>query len=85
MQRALVGCCVGGICGVIALAVYGAWGGYTHADEWYPAPAPAPWDAAVRSAFAAVAYFWWAAFTVGGVIGGLAGLGSWVVRPRRRM
>jgi hypothetical protein len=83
MRRALVGVCVGAACGVVALAACGAWGGYTHADEWYAAPAPPPGEAAVRSAFALVAYFWWAAFAVGGVIGGLAGLGSWFVRPRR--
>ena len=84
MRRALVGFCAGGLCAVIALAVWAAWGGYKHADEWYAAPAPPPREAAVRSAFSVVAYFWWVAFAAGGFIGGLAGLGSWAVQPRRR-
>jgi hypothetical protein len=85
MKRALIGACIGAVCGVIALAMCGAWGGYHHADEWYAAPAPPPAEAAVRSAGFLVAYFWWAAFMVGGLIGGLAALGSWAVRPRRRV
>ncbi len=82
MKRTLVGCCVGAVCGGIALAACGAWGGYTHSDEWYAAPAPAPVDAAVRSASFSLTYWWWLAGAVGGVIGGLAGMGSWLVRPR---
>jgi len=84
MKRALIGACIGGACGVVALAVCGARGGYHHADEWYAAPAPPPGEAAVRSAVFMVAYFWWAAVPVGAAIGGLAALGSWVVGPRRR-
>ena len=37
------------------------------------------------AAFVAIlitAYFWWLTGTVGGVIGGLAAFGSWLVRPR---
>jgi hypothetical protein len=30
MRRVLVGVCVGAVCGVLALAGCGAWGGYTH-------------------------------------------------------
>jgi hypothetical protein len=82
MRRVLVGVCVGAVCGVLALAGFGAWGGYTHGHEWVAAPAPLPEEDAVRWAFVFVAYAWWLAGGVGGVIGGLAGLGSWLVRPR---
>jgi hypothetical protein len=82
MKRTLVGVCVGGVCGVLALAGFGAWGGYTHGHEWVAGPAPPPEEAALRWAFVFVAYYWWFAVVVGGVIGGLAGLGSWLVRPR---
>jgi hypothetical protein len=82
MRRALVGVGVGAICGVLVLAGFGAWGGYNHAHEWVTGPAPQPVAAAIKWAILAVAYFWWLAALIGGVIGGLAGLGSWLVRPR---
>jgi hypothetical protein len=83
MRRTLIGACVGAICGILALTVAGAWGGYNHADEWNAAPAPPPAKAAIWTAFVFVAYYWWLAAGVGGFIGGLAAFGSWLVRPRR--
>jgi hypothetical protein len=83
MRRALIGAIVGTACGVLALAVWGAWGGYTHGGEWVARPAiPPGWEAAAMGAFVFTAYYWWLFGAVGAVIGGLAGLGSWVVRPR---
>jgi hypothetical protein len=82
MRRTLVGACIGAVCGVFALAGSGAWGGYTHGADWVAAPAPPPAESAVLWAFRFLAYFWWLAAGVGGVIGGLAGLGSWLVRPK---
>jgi hypothetical protein len=82
MRRTLVGVCVGAICGELALAGCGAWSGYTHGHEWVAGPALPPGEAAARWAFVFVAYYWWLAGAVGGFIGGLAGLGSWLVRPR---
>jgi hypothetical protein len=82
MRRTLIGCCVGVVGGVIALAACGAWEGYAHGHEWVAGPAPPPWQAAFRWAFVFVAYYWWLAGAVGGLIGGLAGLGSWLARPK---
>lgn len=85
MRRTMVGFCVGAVSGLLALAAGGAWGGYTHGHEWVASPAPPPAVAALRFAFVFVAYYWWLAVAVGGLVGGLAGLGSWLVRPRTRV
>jgi hypothetical protein len=83
MRRALIGAGVGMVCGVLALAGFGAWAGYTHGGEWIgPVGRPPGWEAAGMGAVVSTAYFWWLAGTVGGTIGGLAGMGSWLVRPR---
>jgi hypothetical protein len=83
MRRTLVGAGIGAVCGVLALAGFGAWAGYTHGGEWVlRARLPPGWEAAATGAFVYTAYYWWLAGAVGGVIGGLAGLGSWLVRPR---
>jgi hypothetical protein len=83
MNRAMIGACVGAACGLVALAGFGAWGGYTHGGEWVGRRGlPAGWGAAAAGAFALTAYYWWLAGAVGGAIGGLAGLGSWLARPR---
>ena len=83
MRRALIGACVGVACGVLALAGFGAWAGYMHGGEWVGPPGRPPgWVAAGTGAFVYAAYYWWLAGAVGGVIGGLAGLGSWLARPR---
>jgi hypothetical protein len=81
MQRTFVGFCVGAVGGVVALAAWGAWGGYAHGHEWVAAPAGVPGRAAVRWALVFVAYCWWLAGAIGGCIGALAGLGSWLARP----
>jgi hypothetical protein len=83
MRRTLIGACVGAVCAVLALAALGAWAGFTHGGEWVGrAGMPPGWAAAATGAFVYTAYYGWLAGTVGGVIGGLAGLGSWLVRPR---
>ena len=54
--------------------------------KWCRAAIPslsAAFGVAVESAITMLVFFWWAAFVIGGVIGGLAGFGSWLVRPRR--
>jgi hypothetical protein len=83
MIRAVIGACVGGCCGVVALAALG--GVYGYLDGWNRIPPGL--DAAWTGAFVAAAYFWWLAFALGAVIGGLAGLGSalvgqWIHRKR---
>lgn len=75
MIRALIGACVGGFCGVVALAALGAALGYH--EGWNQQP-PGP-SAAWTGAFVAAAYYWWLAFGLGAVIGGAAGLGSALV------
>jgi hypothetical protein len=82
MRRAIVGACIGAVCGVLVLAGFGAWGGYMHGAEWVAAPAPPPAESAVRWAFVFTAYYWWLAGAFGGMIGGLAGLGSWLLRAK---
>jgi len=81
MRRAMIGAGVGATCGVFVLAVFGAWAGYT---SGLGTRLPPGWEAAMTEAFVYTAYFWWLVATVGGVIGGLAGLGSWLVRRNRR-
>ncbi len=81
MTRAVIGAAVGFCAGLLGLALYGAWDGYTNGG-WTRRDLPPGWQAAVSEAFVFVAYFWWLAGGVGAVIGGLAGLGSWLVRPR---
>lgn len=83
MRRALIGACIGAACGVLALAGFGAWGGYKYGGEWFGRIAiPPGWYAAAMGAFVFTAFYWWLVAAVGGFIGGAAGLGSWLVRPR---
>jgi hypothetical protein len=82
MNRAFIGFGVGSVCGVLVLAGLGAWNGYYHGHEWVSAPSGPPMEDAAKWAFIYVAYFWWLAGGVGGIIGGLAGLGSSFVQPR---
>jgi hypothetical protein len=83
MHRALIGACIGVAFGMIALAGFGVWWGFTHGVESRQPNLPPGWEAAWTSAFVFTAYFWWLAGGIGAVIGGLAGFGSWVVRSRR--
>jgi hypothetical protein len=84
MRRTLIGFCIGAAFGVLALAGLGAWAGYIHGGEWVARTGlPPGWAAAGTGAFVYTAYYWWLTGAVGGIIGGLAGLGSWLVRPRR--
>jgi hypothetical protein len=83
MTRTLVGFGVGFVCGVLALGTFGAVEGYLYGSEGVgPPPSPPGLSAALLGAFRFTAYFWWLTGTVGGVIGGLAAFGSWLVRPR---
>jgi hypothetical protein len=83
MNRTLIGAGVGIACAMALLIGYGAWGGHYHGDEWFAASRNLTrWEAASTGALYMAAYFWWAAVPLGEVIGGLAGLGSWLVRPR---
>jgi hypothetical protein len=82
MLRTLIGTGVGMAIGILVLAGAGAWAGFTHSDWVRPGLQPG-WEAAAIGAFVYTAYFWWLAAAVGGGIGGLAALGSWLVRPRR--
>jgi hypothetical protein len=81
MFRTALGVAIGIAIGELLLAASGAYYGFEHGvvtSKTAPGPGAAAWEA-----FVFVAYFWWLAL-VGGTIGGLAGLGSWLVRPRRR-
>jgi hypothetical protein len=83
MIRTLIGAGVGAACGVLALAAAGAVAGYTQGGAAIGRPAQPPGLAGtLLGAFVWTAYFWWLAGAVGGAIGGLAALGSWLVRPR---
>jgi hypothetical protein len=83
MNRLLIGACIGAIVGVFALAALGAAAGFLYGGEAVgPSSRPPGPSAALAGAFVYTAYFWWLAGAVGGFIGGIAGLGSWLVRPR---
>ena len=79
MKRASIGAGVGMVCGVLTLAGFGAWVGF---GQGVGTRIPPGWEGAGMGAFIFTAYYWWLAGTIGGVIGGLAGVGSWLVRPR---
>ncbi|MFO0795839.1 MAG: hypothetical protein U0804_00020 [Gemmataceae bacterium] len=85
MHRATIGAATGITLGLAALAGYGAWWGLTAGVNWRHPLLPPGWDAAAVNATVMLLYFWWAAVAVGGGIGAAAGLGSWLVRPRRRV
>jgi len=82
MHRAAIGAGIGAAVGVMALAAAGAVAGYTQGGEAFARiHIPPGVYAACLGAFVYTAYFWWLAATTGAIIGGLAGLGSWLVRP----
>ena len=82
MKRIAIGAGVGAAFGVLALAATGAVAGYTQGGEAFARISIPPGVyAACLGAFVYTAYFWWLAGTIGAIIGGLAVLGSWLVRP----
>ena len=82
MKRTAIGAGIGAACGVLALAATGAVAGHTQGGEAFARISIPPGVyAACLGAFVYTAYFWWLAGTMGAIIGGLAGLGSWLVRP----
>ena len=80
MNRTLIGMGVGIVAGVLALAAWGGYDGYVNSGN---AGKPPGLDPAWRGALYCAVVFSYAAVPVGGAIGALAGLGSWLVRPRR--
>ncbi|MFY7953600.1 MAG: hypothetical protein ACOVT5_13930 [Armatimonadaceae bacterium] len=82
MLRTVIGSVIGMAAGMLTLAVFGALYGYENGVE--TARVPPGLDGAVRSAFIWSVFFFWLALPAGAVIGGVAGLGSWLVRPSVR-
>jgi hypothetical protein len=76
MNRVLGGGGVGAGLGVLALAGVGAYLGFRSGTDG------GGWGAAATWAFVFLDYYGWLAAAVGGAVGGVAGLGSWLVRPR---
>jgi hypothetical protein len=81
MKRAVIGAGLGVACAVLLLAGLAAGDGYANGVPVYRLP-PGPY-AALNNVLLCVAYFWPVPGASGAVIGGLAGFGSWLVRPRR--
>jgi ABC-type antimicrobial peptide transport system permease subunit len=83
MNRTLIGYFLGAGYGLLLLAALGVVAGLTEGGAAVARPhiEPGPY-AALLGAFVYTAYFGWLAGLVGGLIGALAGLGSWLVRPR---
>ena len=82
MVRTLIGAAVGVVVGMLVLAGWGAWYGY---ENGVPiAQLPPGWEAAGVSAFTTSVFLFWMGMLPGAVIGGVAGFGSWMVRPRAR-
>jgi hypothetical protein len=83
MTRTLIGGAFGCAVAVLLVAGLGAWDGYHNGLPTSRLP-PGP-SAALTDAFVCVAYFWPVPAACGAAIGAVAGLGSWLVRPRRRV
>jgi len=76
MRKTLAGFCSGAVYSVVALAALGGSLGFVCGSGW----------AGMSFAYLLVLYYGWFAAAVGGTIGGLAGLVSWLVQvepPRR--
>ena len=82
MARTATWAGIGWACGMLLLAGFGFWSGFTQGEPSSRLP-PGP-NAALTSAFVFVAYFWWVAGPIGAIFGGATGCGSWLVRPRKR-
>ena len=82
MLRTVIGAVVGMAVGMLTLAALGAWYGYANGEP--AAKLPPGWHAAVLDAVWFCFYFFWIALPAGAVIGGVAGFGSWLVRPHRK-
>jgi hypothetical protein len=81
MLRAVVGAAAGVACAVLLIAGLGAWDGFANGSDFHRLPPGL--GAAVSSATDCVVFFLPVPAACGAVIGGLAGFGSWLVRPRR--
>lgn len=79
MTRVAIGFGIGVGIGLLALAGLGAWFGYT---EGLPNQMPPGVNAALLEAVLFVVFGWWTAL-VPGIIGAIAGFGSWLVRPAK--
>jgi hypothetical protein len=80
--RALFGAAAGTACALLLLAWLGASHGYANGIPTNGMP-PGVGVAALEAA-ACVVFYGPVSAACGAVIGGLAGYGSWLVRPRRR-
>ena len=78
MLRTVTGTAVG----LLTLAAVGALYGYENGVE--TARVPPGLTAAAQSAFIWCVFFFWLAIPAGAVIGGVAGLASWLVSPKRK-
>jgi len=82
MNRALIGAACGVACAVLLIAGLGAWDGFENGIATNRMPPGVA--AAVNNAFICVVFFWPVPSVCGAMIGGLAGLGSSLVRPQRK-
>jgi hypothetical protein len=80
MLRTVIGATVGMACALLALAGYGAWYGYHNGVSTNGTPPGVA--AAASQAVAGVVFYGVVPAACGAIIGGLAGFGSWLVRPR---
>jgi hypothetical protein len=80
MLRTVVGAVIGTTVGLLLLACWGGSDGYVNG---LPSARLAPGlEAAVTEALVVPLFYFWMGMLPGAVIGGIAGFGSWLVRPR---
>ncbi len=80
MLRTAVGVVIGVTVGMFLLA---CWGGYDGYVNGLPSAKLAPGlEAAATEAVVVPVFYFWMGMLPGAVIGGAAGFGSWLVRPR---
>lgn len=80
MVRTIIGAMVGVVVGMLVLAGVGAWYGYVNGVP--SAQLPPGLEAAGVSALSWSVFLFWMGMLPGAVIGGAAGFGSWLVRPK---